>query len=80
MREAGKDVDTAALKRVCPTTIFRWTQQVPAGLGTFLHGTRCAPQSGCPGIKGPVPPPVSMDAGILPGTNPHVNPFMPIER
>jgi len=34
--------------------------QVPAGFGTSPTCLRTP--SGCPGIKGPVPPPVSMDA------------------
>ena len=35
MRDAGKDGDTAALKRVCQTTIFRWTHRSPQDLAPF---------------------------------------------
>ena len=52
--------------------------QVPAGFGTS-PARQCAP-SGCPGIKGPVPPPVSMDAGSLGMPRGYVNLFIRIER
>jgi len=54
--------------------------QVPAGLGTATGTTLRSPPSGCPGVFGPVPQPVSMDGRILPVAFPDVNRFMPMKR
>jgi hypothetical protein len=51
--------------------------QVPAGFGT---SRRHMPAAGCPGIKGPVPPPVSMDAVSVGMPPPSVNRFIAIKR
>src|SRR5690606_41959886 len=62
-------------------TIFRWTDRSPQDLAPRRniaawsgHGWR-AP-SGCPGVVGPVPRPVAMDAASLPALPSVVNRFM----
>lgn len=52
--------------------------QVPAGFGT--SPTRLRAPSGCPGIKGPVPPPVLMDGASVGIAEALVNRFIRMKR
>jgi hypothetical protein len=83
--DAGKRVPSRGRGGSRDTTHLPVDRQVPAGFGTAKEPAQARLRmlripSGCPGVVGPVPRPVSMDGAILPRLSTIVNRFIRMKR